>query len=92
MRALFIKSNHGPHRCSLRYDDERGRRVERDFFAPPGGGYVREGWSDPRQVCDRLGSTGATLVWDPASGPLVELVRREWRAMRRAERTRRERW
>lgn len=89
MRAQFITAGDWPNRCTIRYtDDDSDRVVERDFFAPPSGGYVREDWTNPRQVCERLQGGGATLVWSPASGPLVNLIRREWRARQAAERRR----
>lgn len=67
-----------PNRCTLRFTDYNGDVRERDFFAPPGGGYVREDWSNPRQVCERLYQRGATLIWDAKLYPtLAALIRRE---------------
>lgn len=86
MRTQFITDG-WTNRCTIRYDYD-GRAIERDFFAPPSGGYVREDWANPRQVCERLQGGGATLVWSPASGPLVNLIRREWRGRQAAERRR----
>lgn len=60
------------------------RRVEREFHAPFGGGYVSEGWNNPRQVCDGLGRFGNTLLWS-GTYPLVELIRVERRRQLRRE-------
>lgn len=60
-----------------------GDRAVAEYWAPLGGGYVRE-VTDARpgtlgsQVCDRLASTGPTL-W--CSGPLARLIRVEMRAL-----------
>jgi hypothetical protein len=77
------------HLCSLLYEDAAtGDFVTRHFFAPADGGYVREwvnGGRDARQVCDALGAGGATLYWSGRK-PLIEMIRREFRLMRRRER------
>lgn len=87
MRTTITSDAGYPNRCTIRYEDEAGQLVERDFFAPAEGGYVREDWRNPRQVCERLQGGGATLVWSPErDGTLASLVRREWRARRAAER------
>ena len=77
-----------PNRCTLRYADAYTDVVEtRDFFAPADGGYVKENWSSPRQVCGNLSGGGATLTWNPKrDAALADLIRREYRAMRAAER------
>lgn len=77
------------NRCTLRYEDEMGDPVTREFFAPSGGGYVREDWTNARQVCVRLSSFGDTLIWRPVTGTLADLIRRERRAALSAERRRR---
>lgn len=68
----------------VEYDDEmRDTRVTREFFVR--GRYVYEdlGNGRDRQVCDRLQTRGSTLMSDLDSLPAV--IRREYRAMRRAE-------
>lgn len=59
-----------------------GERVTRTFCEY--GKYVHEvdRNGNLRQVCNRLYSTGPTLR---ASGDLLEQIRREWQAKRRAE-------
>lgn len=86
MRAQIIASDSYANRCTIRYEDDCGTMVERDFFAPAAGGYVKENWSDPRQVCERLASTGNTLLWYPSEGPLSQMIRRERAKALRAER------
>lgn len=83
-----IRSDHGyPNRCTLRYVDDLGTPVERNFFAPVGGGSVREDWTQPRQVCEYLARMGATLIWDPTrDATLAALIRRERRAAQDADR------
>jgi hypothetical protein len=89
MRATITTDGTYPNRCTLRYEDEYGHQIERDFFAPASGGYVREDWSNPRQVCEGLSSMGATLVWNPArDATLADLIRRERRSAQAAERRR----
>jgi len=62
----------------------------RTYWAPLGGGYVRDVTDAPGtlgpQVCDRLLSMGNTLSWDPSSGPLSLLIRREHRRFLSAKR------
>ena len=72
---------------TVSYDDcISGDRVTRTFFCPTGGGYVRE--QDSRQqypqVCDRLSSRGSTLTCKSRDN-LIDLIRHEYRAMRRME-------
>lgn len=71
---------------TISYDDEFAGRVERTFFCPVDGGYVRESDKAHRypQVCEKLGSMGSTLVASSREA-LPALIRREYRAMRRAE-------
>lgn len=68
------------------YDDcITGERRRREFMVPANGGYVRE-WvrGDWKQVCDGLSDRGDTLRLGEC-GDLLALIRREYRAMRRAE-------
>ena len=66
-----------------------GKRVERRFWAPPTGGYVREVTRERpgvlgKQVSGGLYYYGPTLsVSHPDD--LIALIRREWRKARRAE-------
>lgn len=60
-------------------------RVERTFFCPATGGYVREcDKGNYSQVCCGLSDRGSTLY---CSSPekLPDMIRREYRAIRRAE-------
>lgn len=77
----------GEDRCTITYQDAiTGRAVTMELFAPRRGGYVRIEAPGYPQVCERLASTGEALTWRPENGPLSDLVRRHYRAMRRAER------
>lgn len=70
----------------IEYDDElRDTRVTREFFVR--GRYVYEDMGNglDRQVCDRLQNRGTTLISD--LDHLPDVIRREYRAMRRAEQT-----
>ena len=78
-------------RVTVEYDDDfhwTGETVRRTrvFTCPQEGGYVREKMSNGNweQVCDKLASMGSTLSCS-SRDVLVDLVRREYRAMRRAE-------
>lgn len=78
-----------PHECTMRFLDEHGNYYERNFFAPSNGGYVRENYHQPRQVCEGLRRLGNTLWWDPKyDKTLSALIRREsrrdWAAANRA--------
>jgi len=67
------------------WDDIEGAMVERVFSAPTRHGYVIEhmrGWRTG-QVCEQLASTGTTLM--ASSDTLSRVIRREYQAMRRAE-------
>lgn len=98
-------TNH-PNRAAIRQDGnevvlrcidpDSGERVERRFWAPQSGGYVRE-VSDGKpgtlgqQVCDGLAHRGNTLhVSDPSQ--LIALIRQQWAQVRRAAATERARW
>jgi hypothetical protein len=61
-----------------------GDRVTRTFFCPPDGGYVRESCDGYPQVCERLASMGNTLLAGSRE-TLPKLIRREYQAMRAAE-------
>lgn len=61
-------------------------RVSRHFWVPRAGGYVLElSAGNSRQVCERLNRLGSTLMCGPNT-PLIDVIRREYRAMRAAER------
>jgi hypothetical protein len=91
-------ANH-PNRSAIRQDgaevvlrcqDEMtGERIERRFWAPPGGGYVREVTAQRpgalgAQVTTGLGRMGGTLmVLTPDE--LLPLIRRHWQIGRRAQ-------
>jgi hypothetical protein len=87
MKAKFEIDQIG--RVTLSYDSEdwdgETIRVTREFTCPPDGGYVRERRDgDWKQVCDKLAAMGSTLMCSSRE-KLAELIRREYRAMRRAE-------
>jgi hypothetical protein len=77
-------------RVEMSYTDSfTGERREYYFYAPASGGYVRYGPNN-KQICEKLSFAGPTLQWSGKS-PLVNLIRREYRAMRAAERREMER-
>lgn len=87
MKARYQVIDHGTNRCILSFEVD-GKRVEREYWCPDGGGYVRqisEGRPGTlgRQICDGLSGSGSTLSW-PATRPLAILIRRELRARLRA--------
>jgi len=87
MKARFTTDQNG--RVVLAYDvedyDGSVRRVVRIFTCPLSGGYVMEHRNGEwKQVCDRLAHTGSTLTCSSRER-LLDLIRREYRAMRRAE-------
>lgn len=86
MRMKLISDVSYPNRCTLEYSDACGHRIARDFFAPAAGGYVREDWTNPRQVCENLFARGSTLVWYPSAEypTLAHCIRAEYRALIRA--------
>lgn len=70
----------------VEYDDViTGERRTREFMAPANGGYVRE-WirGDWKQISDGLSNRGNTLYLNKGVS-LIVMIRREYRAMRRAE-------
>lgn len=81
-RAKFTETQPGYVR--MEYTDLFGERVTVDYFAPRDGGYVRMWTKDGRhpQVCHGLSDRGPTLTCKP--GELLATIRREYRAMRRA--------
>lgn len=83
-------SETGNREVTLSYTNLDGDRIDRVFWIPmtsSGNAYIRERVrpnraNDP-QVCDALYGTGNTLSATPET--LIEVIRREWRARRRAE-------
>ncbi|MPS30043.1 MAG: hypothetical protein E2576_14210 [Alcaligenaceae bacterium] len=72
---------------TIAYDDGfLGERVTRTFVCDANGGYVREMDNDGRypQVCEGLARLGNTLSCGSRAA-LPELIRREYRRMRRTE-------
>lgn len=82
-------TNHGSSACTIEYNDfDTDLRQVRTFTAPAAGGYVREIFDpmkDGPQVCEQLAHAGVTLMWHPEKGDLSEMIRREYKSMRRAE-------
>lgn len=67
------------------YENAFGDIITRDFTCPYDGGYIREYvGSDLKQVCAHLSNMGQTLTAD-SRADLVNVIRAEYRAMRRAE-------
>ena len=85
MKTKF--STDSVNRVTVAYDSEFRGRVERTFSCPPDGGYVIELFrnGDSSQVCDKLAHRGSTLRC-ASRDDLLDLIRREYRAMRAAER------
>ena len=88
MRTTIRTMNGNQNAVELCYDDVgTGDRVQRAFWChDSNGSYIREDVyadmaRDP-QVCTRLGSSGYTLT---RGASLVNTIRREYQAMRRAE-------
>lgn len=86
MKMKLTTDNIG--RVTISYDDAwYGDRVTREFSTGyTEGGYVIEIFPNgsSTQVCDRLARTGNTL-YCASRADLAALIRREYRAMRRAE-------
>ena len=91
-------TNH-PNRAAIRQDGTEvvlrcadpltGERIERRFWAPPSGGYVREVTAQRpgtlgQQVCSGLSHRGSTMQVSTPDN-LLALIRREWQVARRAE-------
>lgn len=86
MTTTFI--SHGQHEASVTYTDAVTQAtVQRVFMCSRNGGYVQEIYDAGRtqQVCEALGRTGNTLLCS-AQESLVDVLRREFRKMRRRER------
>jgi hypothetical protein len=67
----------------IEFDDLlTGERYHYEIWAPAAGGYVR--YNGEKQLCERLSCSGPTLHWS-AKAPLVDMIRREYRAMRRRD-------
>lgn len=70
-------------RVEIKFEDLiTGDIYEYDIWAPADGGYVR--YNGDKQLCERLSCRGNTLYWS-GKAPLVDLIRREYKAMRRAD-------
>ena len=72
----------------LQYTNWMDEDVDATLFVPSGGGYVFVLQDDgsTTQICDRLSSTGSTLIYSPQHhGRLVDMIRKEYRKMRAAE-------
>lgn len=66
-------------------DPITGDQIERVFWIPSNGGYVREGarhTANDKQVCVGLSRTGNTLTAADGSD-LIATIRREWAAYRK---------
>lgn len=77
------------NRVLMRYEDDMGEIVTREFWSYGAGSCVREVTDDRpgtlgHQVCGKLSHGGNTLIWS-GTAPLVDLIRREYRALRRAD-------
>lgn len=88
MKAKFTINEY--HQVVLEYDEEyyslHASRVMRTFTLPIGSDYVVEIFKsgDRSQVCERLYHSGHTLTCNDHQN-LIDVIRREYRAMRRAE-------
>lgn len=88
----IIKAEH-ERRVTITYtcswSDER---ITLEIWAPmpKEGGYSYVRYNGDHQLCDRLAGGGSTLTYKDGT-QLIDLVRREYRAMRAAERRRAER-
>jgi hypothetical protein len=87
MRTLIVE--HDERRVTICFDSlepHDDRRIELEIWAPlprEGGiGYSYVRFNGDKQLCEHLGSQGSTLTYR-AGTRLVDLVRREYRAMRR---------
>ena len=81
MKTVITEVN--SHEVNIKFENNFGEIVEMNIWAPASGGYVRSG---EKQICKKLSATGSTLQWDDTAH-LIDLVRREYRAMRRAEKS-----
>lgn len=87
---MTLKTDEIGH-VTLSYDDaDLGKRVTRTFRCPLEGGYVREYRdNDWKQICDKLHGMGETLT-APSRADLARVIRREYQAMRRDDKRRRD--
>ena len=92
MRTRIQTVFDAPNLCEVVIPEGDGKVVHTTYWAPSGGGYVRDVTTQPgtlgRQVCEGLSYMGNTLLWAPSHGPLVKLIRREYHAERQCERRR----
>jgi hypothetical protein len=79
----------GDNYCTIEFENPYGETTRIVARAPNAGGYVRD--QNDHQLCARLAYRGDTLTWN-GQRPLVDLIRREYRAMRAAERREDARW
>jgi hypothetical protein len=76
-----------PNRAVIIEDDpSTSKIIITEYFAPPEGGYVKidDGNRYP-QVCERLSSSGVTLIWDGIE-LFINLIRREHSRARKRRR------
>jgi len=75
---MKITEREAPNRATI--DWENGEELQ-DFWAPIHGGYVynvtHKSGTLGRQVCRRMYYTGHTLSWNPCTGSLAKLLRKE---------------
>jgi hypothetical protein len=79
---MKTKITHAQATVTIAYTNIWGDRISRTFWIPAAGGYVRE---NSQQVCRKLSTRGDTLMSTRAT--LLADIRREYRAMRRAEKS-----
>lgn len=79
-------TSHGANSCTVEYTDDLDQRVSRTFVARAGFVYEIIGFSGERvqQVCERLSRRGNTLSIG-GSQEVIDIIRREFRAMRRSK-------
>ncbi len=82
--ARFNASPDQRNYATGRFENNDGTLDVIEYAAPAAGGYVRLMRSQ-QQVCRGLSMRGATLEWD-GQGALVDLLRREWKRARAADR------
>uniref|UniRef100_A0A6H1ZUZ8 Uncharacterized protein n=2 Tax=viral metagenome TaxID=1070528 RepID=A0A6H1ZUZ8_9ZZZZ len=84
MKTRITSDDHG--RVRLQYEDCLGQDHDKTFSCPHDGGYVIELLDNggTTQPCDGLSHTGNTLIAKNRE-TLIDLIRREYRQMRRIE-------
>ena len=84
MKTTITTTDHG--HVNIEFDTMDGRRRSMQISCPTTGGYVYEIRPDgsTTQVCEKLAGSGSTLT-AKSRADLPDLVRREYRRMRRAE-------